>query len=280
MIFRVSWEVRCLLCGPVTDCLYGCCLLTDMENDELWIKRIRDMAALSWRRGGVIYSDFLSLYEQSLLESVARGIPGVCVRLSGGYPAAERRMAAFFPADTEFGEVYPISCLKILPQSVKFAQPLTHRDYLGALMHLGIERDVIGDLVPADGCAWLFCHDRLRDFIMDQLVQVKHTTVRVLLPPDQEPLPEPVLRTVTGTVASVRLDSLTALAFRISRSTAAGLIEGGRAFVNGRLVQKCGFTPEEGDIISIRGNGRYRFIESGGMSKKGRCRVVLGIFVS
>ena len=80
-------------------------------------------------------------------------------------------------------------------------------------------------------------------------------------------------------MASVRLDKLLALAFNASRSSLTGLIEGGKVFVNGKLVTSNGYEPKEGDLVSVRGMGRFRFQGTGGQSKKGREYVTLWRYI-
>ena len=90
---------------------------------------------------------------------------------------------------------------------------------------------------------------------------------------------EPEYKEITGTVASVRLDRLLALAFGVSRSSLTGLIEGGKVFVNGRLVTSNGYEPKEGDLVSVRGMGRFRYAGGGGQSRKGREYVILQRYI-
>ena len=95
----------------------------------------------------------------------------------GGYHGAERQMIAFYPTDLGFYWEYPICCLKIEPKAVKFSEALTHRDYLGTILGLGVERSVIGDILVKEHGAWVFCHNKIADFIMKNLCRVRHTTV-------------------------------------------------------------------------------------------------------
>ena len=90
---------------------------------------------------------------------------------------------------------------------------------------------------------------------------------------DSDEFPRPVLASVSGTCASVRLDSLISLAFKTSRSSMVSYIEGGQVFVNGKLITSNGYEPKDGDIISVRGKGRFIFDGVSHQTKKGRCSV-------
>ena len=113
-----------------------------MENEELIRRRFQDMARRAYNRNIVVCSDFLDLHELHNLQYLNMDDLGVKLRLSGGYEEAERQIAAFLPDAFVYFEEddFPIRCIAIRPLNDKFSEELTHRDYLGALMHLGIER--------------------------------------------------------------------------------------------------------------------------------------------
>ena len=250
-----------------------------MEKEDFFIKRIRELANLSYRRDIVTFSDFLNLNEQNLVKGQAARIPGVVMEFFGGYPQAERQMTAFHPGALSFSWEYPIRCVKITPKAVKFSETLNHRDYLGAILNLGVDRAVIGDILVQEHAAWVFCEEKLAGFLCEELCHIRHTTVIAEMVDDPEEFPKPKLEPVSGTCASVRLDALIALAFQASRSSMTPLIEGGQVFVNGKLVTSNGYEPKEGDIISVRGKGRFRFEGVSGRTKKGRTGVTLMKYV-
>ena len=244
-----------------------------MEKDEFFLKRIRELANLSYQRDIVTFSDFLNLNEQNMVSSLKRQFPQIVMETFGGYENAERQMVAFHPDALAFTWEYPIDCLKIEPKAIKFSESLTHRDYLGALLNLGIERSVIGDIVVQEKAAWFFFHNKMTDFFLDNLCRVRHTNILITKVDDPDELPRPKLEAINGTCASVRLDSLISLAFKASRSSMVSYIEGGQVFVNGKLITSNGYEPKEGDIISVRGKGRFIFDGMSHQTKKGRCGV-------
>ncbi len=188
-------------------------------------------------------------------------------------------MVAFFPDALVFCPKYPIACLKLTPLQERFAEKLTHRDYLGAVLNLGIDRSKLGDILVEETGAYLFCQDGIAQFICDNLTRIRHTSFCARQAEEEGFSYEPKLKRLTGTVASVRLDSLISLAFEVSRSSLKGLLEEGRVFVNGKLITSNGYEPREGDLVSVRGMGRFRYESAGGQSKKGRSYVTVSRYI-
>lgn len=246
-----------------------------MEREELLRKRLQELADTAYRRDIVTFSGFLDLQEQHILHSISWKEHGVSVRLFGGYDLAERQMASFLPETLGFEWEFPFTAVQIEPAAPKFSEELGHRDFLGAVMNLGLDRSRLGDILVEDNRAWLFCEDRIADFLCQELTAVRRTPVRVSLCRELTRIPPPRRKEVTGSVASVRLDSVTALAFQESRSSMLPLIEGGKVFVNGRQVTSNGFALREDDIISVRGKGKFQFGHTLHTTKKGRNMVVL-----
>ena len=250
-----------------------------MEKDEFFLKRIRELANLSYQRDIVTFSDFLNLNEQNMVSSLKQQFPQVVMETFGGYENAERQMVAFHPDALAFTWKYPIDCLKIEPKAIKFSEELGHRDYLGSLLNLGVDRSVIGDIVVQEKAAWFFCQSKMTDFFLKNLCRVRHTNILITKVADPDEFPRPNLEPVNGTCASVRLDALIALAFRASRSSMVSYIESGQVFVNGKLITSNGYEPKEGDIVSVRGKGRFIFDGVSHQTKKGRCGVRILLYV-
>ena len=242
-------------------------------------KHFRDLARTAYQRGIAVFSDFLNLNELNIFQSLRGEFSYLETETFGGYELAERQIAVFRPEAPVFYADYPVKCLKITPLNAKFAEELNHRDYLGAVLNLGIDRACLGDILVEEDAAYLFCLERMADFIRDNLIRIRHTSVYVEQVEAENFHYEPKYKEVSGTVASVRLDKLLALAFNASRSSLTGLIEGGKVFVNGKLVTSNGYEPKVGDLISVRGMGRFRFRETGGQSKKGREYVILWRYI-
>ena len=241
-----------------------------MEKDEFFLKRIRELANLSWQRDIVTFSDFLNLNEQNIVSSLKHQFPQIVMETSGGYENAERQMVAFHPDALAFTWEYPIDCLRIEPKALKFSEELSHRDYLGALLNLGIERSKIGDLAVTDDSCLIFCHADMSDFIYKEFTRVRHTLISVEKMQLSEFHYMPERTEIKGNVSSIRLDSVLSSAFPMSRSKLVGYIEGGKVFVNGKMITSNGYRLKENDIISVRGMGRIQYDSVISETKKGR----------
>ena len=260
------------------------------EKEELFIKkRLLESAQLAYQKEIVVYTDFLGLAEQNLFYTSLKEFPPVAYSCYGGTSGAERYCISFdgreavngpkqVPADEFY--LFPIVCVSITPSSIKYSEALTHRDYLGALLHLGITRSKVGDIYIKEKQAYVFCTESIAEFICKELCTVKHTLVHceITVPSEEELKPE--FKEITSTVASLRLDAFLSVAFNSSRSSLTAFIDGGKTYVNGRLVTKASMQLEEGDIVSVRGKGRFVVSEVKNMTKKGRIVVTINKYVS
>ena len=252
-------------------------------------KRFAELSRTAYQREIITYTDFLNLNEQNILHTLPKDRLYTGVVSFGGFGLAERQMAAFIPealslrwgkSKLDPGDIdYPFSVLKIAPLNRKFAEALSHRDYLGALLNLGIERCKTGDIIVNGSDAMVFVHRDMVQLVLDELTRVRHTSVSVSEITLSELKYTPEYEEIRGTVASVRLDSLLALAFSSSRSKLTGLIEGAKVYVNGRLVTSNGYEPKEGDVISVRGMGKFRYESTGGRTRKNRISVTVHRYV-
>lgn len=245
------------------------------------LHRMEELIRLAGRTGVAVYSDFLDLRQQRIVRRIDYGAHDAHMTLTGGYEAAERKVAVIrsgeAPAviDTRRGEAYevtslPFVCIRIA-YSVRFQKEvLTHRDYLGALTGLGISRSKIGDIAVSDDGAYVFAGRQIADFLCLSLNLVKHTPVTAQVMESFAAFPAPKFISRTGSIASVRLDALVALAFSTSRSSVLPLIATGKVYVNGEITESSSHVPKEGDIISVRGRGKFRFDGISHQTKKGR----------
>lgn len=245
-----------------------------MEKEEQFKKRILELGRNAYHRNIVTFSDFLDLYEQNMVHSLNIKNEGFRMEFFGGYDMSERQMIAFLSDALSYHWEYPIVCLHIQPKSLKYSDKLTHRDYLGALLNLGVLRAKIGDIiVNDDNSAYVFCEERIAEFFQQELFRIKHTVVTVTPIAYESQAITHKEELISGTVASVRLDSIIALAFQSSRSGMTAYIEAGKVFVNGKFITSNGYTLKDGDIISVRGKGKFRFGGTTNTTKKGRYAV-------
>ncbi len=245
------------------------------KEQELLCKRLAELSGNAYYRGFCTYSDFLNLDELNLFYNNYKEIVRSEYKLWGGYEDAERRVICFYEDDSSTNIFWPVACLKILPANQKFSDKLTHRDYLGAILNLGIERCKIGDILVTENAGFVFCRQEISGFILENLTRIKHTTVTVAIAEEEIDTFKPVMEEIHGTVSSIRLDSILSVAFHTSRSSLTGLIAGGKVFVNSRLIESNSYGLKEGDVVSVRGMGKFIFKETGAQTKKNRYKIML-----
>ncbi len=241
----------------------------------LFRKRIQELSRLCYERDIPVHTDFLNLNEQTIFFSLQSLLAPVKYQLAGGYEMAERKVVCFLPSYEGDLTEFPFVCLSARPVNPRFAENLTHRDYLGALMHLGIDRGKIGDILIENEVCHIFCMTDMADYLCQELRMVRHTNLSLEQTEAADIVITPRFERVAGSVASLRLDCILALAWQSSRSKMTPYIEGEKIFVNGRLVTSNSFCLKEGDIVSARGLGKfiYRGVET--ETKKGRLFIAL-----
>lgn len=253
-----------------------------MMNDEteLLKKRFAELAAKSYNAGIFTFTDFLGLAEQAAFDTVRAKLGGVKYTAFGGADGAERVMLRFGDeGDLGYEVPFPITALKISPKDKKFAERLTHRDFLGSLLNLGIERSFLGDIVIIDNVGYLFCKEGIADYICSELFRVRRTEVTVSVIED---LPEGELyktEEVTVQISSERLDAVIARVFSLSREDAQNLFAKRLVFASGREIQSTSYSPKEGEKISVRGHGRFIYRGAKSLSKKGKINVLIEKYV-
>lgn len=239
--------------------------------------RLAELASLCFYRNIPVFSDFLTLKEQEVFHFLTKEFPRVSYSLEGGFPDAERKAACFLPNDYA-DAMEPRQCfqaVRIAPTAEKFAKPCTHRDFLGAILNLGIERGKIGDLVLEGNTCFAVCHPQMADFLCQELSYVKHNPMTCTKVDWAQISCKPTFSEIRGTVASLRLDALVSLCCAVSRSKAAEFCKAEKVFVNGSCVTSVSFVPKEGQILSIRGVGKFRFEKLENQTRKGRFFVLL-----
>lgn len=250
-----------------------------MSGDEILLgKRFSELAARSASRGCYVFTDFLGLAEQSVL-SYCKEAKVAGVTLFGGTPGCERVMARFGSAERlGYEEDFPIVCVRAMPVAPKFADVLTHRDLLGAVMNLGIERETVGDIFLRDGGAYLFVEEKIAPFLTENLTRAKHTDLTLSITPPPEGL---LVRTepLTVQIGGERLDAIIARVFSLSREDAQSLFSKRLVFLNGRCTESVSVTPREGDIVSVRSHGRFLYHGVTSLSKKGKLNVLVEKYV-
>lgn len=250
------------------------------HDDVLLAKRLIELSKRSYARGRYEFSSFLSLSEQDVLSRLELDSSCSPFSLHGGFDGAERKIVVFGSEDIcGYDAVTPLSWIRISPLMEKFSDDLTHRDFLGSLMGLGIKREMLGDISISQNDAYLVCIDSIASFIADNLTQVKRTTIKVRIlseaPEIVTRLPDPQ----EVVIASERVDAVVAATYHLSRSESQDLISAKRIFIFGKAVQSPGILLKSGDIISVRGLGRFIYEGIARETRKNKLRATIRKFV-
>lgn len=251
-----------------------------MDKELLQLQnRFRDLAEKSYMQNVYTFSGFLSLAEQDAFLQITKELGSVSWQLYGGSEDCERKMLRFgCEEDLGYVEPYPIVCIHIFPLLKKFADDFSHRDFLGALMNLGIERSTLGDIFIKDREAYLFCQESMADFICEELSKVKHTNVCCKQVEQGEKLPVREPEPVEITVSSQRADSIIAKIYRLSREKSRELFADKKVYVDGRLTENLSRILKPGELVTVRGFGRFSYKGLKYETKKGKFCVVAEVY--
>lgn len=245
--------------------------------DEI-INRLKDLADRSYQSRQYTFTNFLTIGEITEYYEHEKELAFAFPSVYGGYEGAERRMIRFGNEDDlGYAQDFPISILSIQPVMNKFADDLNHRDFLGALMNLGIKREMLGDILVTGKEACVFCRDSLSDFIIENLNKVKHTSVKVKVTEELGNIFLPEKKEKIIQVSSPRIDAVAAKVFNLSRQSILELFPAGYVHLNGIICTENAKVLKAGDVVSTRGYGRFDFSEELGFSKKGKinCRIMI-----
>lgn len=250
------------------------------QEEEYLQKRMVDLANQSYRANLFTFTDFLSQGELDLFYQIQKKLPFATYTLFGGQEGCDRQMLRFGnPIELGYEAQFPIVCIEISPRMEKFAETLSHRDYLGALMHLGIERSMLGDIFILEKTAYLFCHEKMADYICMELDKIKHTNIKCRVLENAPEAIQPTLKEETLIVPSLRFDGIIAKIYHLSRSQSVLLFREKKIFVNGRCMENNSGILKEGDVVSVRGFGKFVYDQVLHETKKGNLSVKIRRYV-
>lgn len=247
------------------------------EHQKKNLKRYEELAARARNAGIYTYSTFHSRETASLASEVASEKE---VMLWGGMDRSERVVARFGdPEEIGYSEDFPICILCVRPRQAKYSDSLTHRDFLGAILNLGIERDMLGDILVHENSAYFFVMDKVSDVIRSDLDRVKHTAVNCSV---VEEVPEDCLPNLSEehiTVSSPRLDAILAKVYHLSREDAKALFDDEKVTLNGRICRNPETILKENTAVSVRGYGKMEYHGEEYITKKGRTGLTIWRYV-
>ena len=246
-------------------------------EDRLLFAKALDRVKAAGQKNNATFTDFMNpqrsaMFLQRLIKM------GIAAAAYGGYQNAERNMLGFAPPGRDEPLVYddfPIVLLAITYNG-RFSRQLTHRDFLGAALGLGLDRGKIGDIQLTESGAVMYMASEVAGYITDNLHEVGRTAVTAAAYTGTAGI-EATGKSKRITAASLRLDAVVSAAFHLSRSKAASLIESEKVFVNWAVAKKT-LQLAIGDIVTIRGLGRIRVDDVLGATKKDRVAVMITVF--
>ena len=251
-------------------------------QERLLLAKTIDLAETAAKKHSMVFSDFLDAAKSgSFYEKLTACFPDLHIFAWGGMEDCERRMLAFAPDYMEITpEDFPICAIAVSVERKFTDTALSHRDYLGSVLGLGIDRSRLGDILVKDDGALLFVAEGLADFVSGSLRKVGRVPVHTALASPADFSQERKTQLQRLTVASLRMDAVAGAVFHLSRGKMQGLISAEKVQVNWSSATHADKTLKEGDMVSCRGFGRFRVGSVGGNTKKGRIVVEIEKFIS
>ena len=253
-----------------------------IENkyDEKQIKnRFLELAKRSYEQNMYTFTGFLGLTEQALFWEVEREVLSVGYTLEGGNSLCDRKVIRFGKLeDLGYEETFPIVCIKITPLIKKFSDDFSHRDFLGALMNLGIERSTIGDIFIQENEGYVYCLESISEYIVENLDKVKHTHIKCDRVNGNLNFMKDEGKNLEITVASDRIDVVISGVYHVSRSESLSYFEKAIVYVNGRLCTSNAKNLKQGDVVNVRGKGKFLYDGVQHITKKDKCRISVQVY--
>ncbi len=252
---------------------------TENEKELQQLKnRLLELSDKAYMQNIFTFTGFLGLSQQDVFWKNER-VMQAGYSLWGGIPNADRKVIRFGnPEELGYEVPFPITCIHIEPLQAKFADPLTHRDFLGALMNLGIDRSTLGDIKVGEKEAYLLCLDSISDYVCENLSRVRHTNVKCTKVENPEELPQEQPQLVTVQVASARIDALIAKITGLSREKSLELFRTGKVFLDGRLCENNARVVKVGETVNARGFGKFRISGEPRRTRKGKLAVEAEVY--
>lgn len=222
-------------------------------------------------------TDFLDPYERHLAKSILNRFDEITYTEDGGLVESERKLINVFPFYLEKDEIEE----KISFIEIQFLDNnLSHKDFLGAILNLGIIREKIGDIYVHHDYAFIMVKKEIKDFILFNLNKVSNSKVKNQeIKRNEVKISQEDYKEVSKFVSSLRLDTIISSIYNMSRQNSLKIIKSDRIKINFKPVNKPSVELNEGDLISVKGYGRSKFHSINGISKKGNYNITFRILV-
>lgn len=255
------------------------------QDEKLLVAKILDKVEFTKTKNKIQCTDFLNLYEQEIALNIMKQANFSRFYLFGGKENTERNILIMYPEKLTEDMVRKnhknmINIIRItLPKELQ--GEYDHRSYLGAIMKLGLEREKIGDIFAEPTGADIIVKEEVADFLLQNLNSLTRFQSAEISIVDLDELKNVEVSKIeiSAVVISLRLDNIVSVLAKTSRSKAVEIIEQERVFLNFKLETKCSRQVKVGDVITIRGKGRFEFREIAGNTRKGRYIVKIDKYV-
>lgn len=247
--------------------------ISDSKEDKVLLSKADDIVSLSLTRKKPCYLGFLNERETYIVKDYLSW-SNTNITFYGGYDNALRTVVC-----SSIGEIsqedFPI---KPVYFTFRTCDVLTHRDFLGALINLGIERSCIGDIIVNNGCAVVFVKSDIYDYIISQVSKIGRVGVKTVPVKPKNLEIKQEFENLQFLVSSMRLDVIVAAITNLSRQKVSEMILSGKVYCNYLQTQNVSNKVADNDIISIRGFGKYIIEGKIGLTKKGRIKLSIKHF--
>lgn len=246
-------------------------------EERLLLRRVLDQSVGAVRKCEPCRTPFLTPREGALAKQLIAVLGHPSHRFEGGYPEAERQVCVFLPdwlePEEELPEPYGLTVLRAVWYE---GDTLSHRDILGALMGLGIRREMVGDLLVGEHRCDLILLPEILPYLRENFTQAGRVKLKVSqISLSELSVPTLAKKIIHGTVSTLRLDAVAATGFGTSRGKMAEAISSGRVSLNHLECTRSDQGITEGDVIACRGMGKCRLAAVGGLSRKGRVSITM-----
>lgn len=244
-------------------------------EERILVSHITDMMDICEKSYSPRFSSFLDERQIMLAQSVVNERGFERHRFFGGFEEASRKVLGVFPPYSE-EEKFPVSAITF---KYRESDRLSHRDFLGAFMSCRIKREMLGDIVVGTGCTTAFVYETVKHTLLSEITKIGSVGVKA------EETDSPDIKITQeftdriGSVSSLRLDSVLALAAGISRGKVSDIIKGGNVSVNYAVCESASRSMEEGDVFSARGFGKFILFSINGKTKKDRYHITVKKYI-
>ncbi|WP_294579935.1 RNA-binding protein [uncultured Thomasclavelia sp.] len=250
-------------------------MLEHFKGEEVFVKKVLEYKDQALYKQRLVLTKFLNPYHQSIIHSIIGNQDDLIVKASGGMANCEMQRVIIAPSfyileDSDF----EIALMKIT--YAKAFGKLSHRDVLGALMSVGVKRELFGDIYEYEDDFYVAIDKKIYEYVKDNLTKIKRSKVKITLS-DETIAIEHHYSVKTFIVSSFRLDKVIATLYGIPRSKAASYIRSGFVKVNHKEVEEINYLCNNSDIISLRRHGRVKFVDTKRLTKQNN-HVVEGYF--